>query len=38
MTPLIEFAFPVGVIAEQTALSKVAFVGGVELRYLFDVL
>lgn len=36
MTPVIDFAFPIGVMAEQSALSQVAFVGGVELRMLLD--
>ena len=36
MTPVIEFAVPVGVMAEQGALSQVAFVGGIEARFLID--
>jgi len=36
MTPVIEFAVPVGVMAEQSALSHVAFVGGIEARFLID--
>ena len=35
-TPVIEFAIPLGVMAEQSALSKVAFVGGIEGRFLID--
>ena len=36
MTPFIEFAIPVGVMAEQSALSQVALVGGIEARFLLD--
>lgn len=36
LTPLMELAVPVGVMAEQSALSRVAFVAGVEARFLID--
>ena len=35
-TPFMEFAVPVGVMAEQRAFSQVAVVGGIEARFLLD--
>ena len=36
ITPFMDFAIPVGVMAEQSALSHVAVVGGIEARFLID--
>jgi len=36
MTPVLDFAIPIGIMAEQSAFTRVAFVAGVEARFLFD--